>query len=147
MTPHWDNSRAEPADVSAQEQQVYDLLHVLRAAKVLGYPHAIAGHDVIGLKVNVCRLIELRVREARLLLDCSPRRCPQVSAQGLKAGCMTFDEVDIQYARLILAKRTIVGFDGGLHHSLEGSNITSNLQLVIVRSDRRRSHGRHLERA
>src|SRR6266404_964004 len=147
MSPHGNNSRAELADVSAQEQQVYDLLHILGAAKVLSYPHAIAGHDTIGFKVNLRHLFELRARETRLLLDCRPWGCPQVCAQRLEAGCVSFNEVDIQHARLILAKRMIVGFDGGLHHSLEGGYIATNPQLVIVRGDRRRSHGRHLERS
>src|SRR5579864_3034862 len=122
MASHGDNSRAGPADISAQEQQVYDLLHILGAAEVLSYPHAIAGHDTISLKVNVRRLFELCARETRLSLDCRPRCCPQVYAQRLEPGCVPFNEVDIQHARLILAKRLIVGFDGGLHHSLEGSN-------------------------
>src|SRR3984893_12302754 len=123
MTPHWDNSRAGPADVSAQEQQVYDLLHVLGAAKVLGYPHAIAGHDTPSLKINVRHLFELRSRETRLPLDCRPWRRPQVCAQGVESGCVPFNEVHIQHARLILAKGTIVGFDGRLHHPLEARTV------------------------
>src|SRR6266481_8125579 len=101
MPPHGNDSRAQSADVSAQEQQVYDLLHVLGAAKVLGYPHAIAGHDTGGLKVNLSRLFELVAREAGLSLDGSPRRCPQVCAQCVEPSGVTFDEVEVQDARLI----------------------------------------------
>jgi len=56
VSSHRDDARAGPANVSAQKQQVHDLLHVLSAATVLGNTHAIAGHDIFGLKVNLSRL-------------------------------------------------------------------------------------------
>src|SRR5258708_12457548 len=106
---------------------------------MLGYPHAIAGHDSISLKVNMRRFLEVRARKTRLSLDCRPRCCAQVRAQSLEPGCVPFYEVDIEHARLILAKRMIVGFNGGLHPSLEGGNTAPNFQLQIVRRNRPRS--------
>src|ERR1700722_35360 len=75
-----DDTCAGPADVSTQEQQVYDLLHVLRATAMLSYPHAEASHDIIGLEIHMRRLLKLRARQTGLLFDSGPRRCPQVCA-------------------------------------------------------------------
>src|SRR5713226_7071559 len=135
---------AGPTDISAQEQQIDDLLHVSGAAAVLSNSHAIAGHYTIGLEVDVRRLFELLARETRLPLDRGPRRCPLVCAQLLEPGRLTFDEVDIQYARAILAKGKIVGLYRSLHHSFECSHVAANLHLVIVCGDPRRGHGGHL---
>src|SRR5713226_1559708 len=138
---------AGPTNISAQEQQIDDLLHVSGAADVLSNPHAIAGHYTVGLQVDARRLFELLARETRLPLDRRPRRCPQVCAQFLEPVRVTFDEVDIQYARSILAKGKIVGLYSSLHHSLECSHVTANLHLVIVCGDPRRSVGRHFEQS
>lgn len=59
---------------------------------------------------------------------------------------MAFDKVDIQYARLVFAKRTIVGLDNSLHYAFQRGRIAANFQLIVVRGDRRRGHGRHFDR-
>src|ERR1700686_2855025 len=136
---------AWPADISAQQKQIHELLHVLGSAKVLSHPHAIAGHHAIGLKVDFGRLFELRLRETGLPLNFRPRCSAEVLAEGVKPGRVTFDEIDIQYARLIIAKRTILGLDRGFHHALERGDIAANFHLVVMRGNRRGSHGRHLD--
>ena len=56
VSSHRDDARARSADVPAQQQQVHDLLYVLSAAKVLSDTHAEAGHDIVGLEINLGRL-------------------------------------------------------------------------------------------
>jgi len=58
---------------------------------------------------------------------------------------MTFDKRDIQHARLVIVQRSIIGLDSRLHDSLERSSIAADLDLVVVRGDRRLSHRRHLK--
>ena len=65
VSSHRDNARAGSADVPSQQQQIHNLLHVLSAAKVLGDTHPEAGHDVVGLEVDLGRLFELDPKQGR----------------------------------------------------------------------------------
>src|ERR1700730_7415373 len=145
MSSHGNYACAWPADISTQQKQIHELLHVLGSAKVLSDPHAIAGHHAIGLKVDFGRLLELRLRKTGLSLYFRPRCSAEVLAEGVKPGRVTFDEIDIQHARLIIAKRTILGLDRGFHHALERGDIAANFDLVVMRVNRGGSHGRHLD--
>src|ERR1700687_337317 len=123
MSSHGNYACAWPADISAQQKQIDELLHVLGSAKVLSDPHAIAGHHAVGLKVDFGRLCELRLRKTGLSLNFRPRCSAEVLAEGVKSGRVTFDEINIQHARLTIAKCTILGLDRGFHHALERGDI------------------------
>src|ERR1700676_1261990 len=99
MSSHGNYACARPADISTQQKQIHDLLHVLSSAKVLSDPHAIAGHHAIGLKVDFGRLFELCLRETGLSLNFRPRCSAEFLAEGVKSGRVTFDEINIQHAR------------------------------------------------
>lgn len=86
---------------------------------VLGDAHAPAGDDAAGLAIDLGGGADLRLGQARLLLDERPGFGPQVRQQRLDAGRVLPDEGMVQHAAL-----AVLGLHQVLHHALDHGQVT-----------------------
>ena len=75
MAANRTNAGAFAADIAAQQRQIGDLLHVMRAALVLGDAHAVDQDGAFRLHVGIGGIFEILARQAGLALDVGPLAC------------------------------------------------------------------------
>src|SRR5208282_2926768 len=99
---------------------------------MLSNAHTITDDDSIGLAVNTSRFFKLPSRKPRMFFDFGPRDLTQIVPSRFESRRMTFDEVDVEYTRLVHLQGTVISFDNGLHNSLDRRYVPTNLNLIIV---------------
>ncbi|MNV26249.1 hypothetical protein D3C71_1173660 [compost metagenome] len=126
------------AEVASHQQQRGDLLHVLRAARVLGDTHAVGDDGGVGLGVGGGHLFQFRARQAAGLFDVSPVGVVQVLCVGVKPVRVFRDEGVIQDAG-----RLAVRLHQRLHDALERRRVAADLHLVVGGRDAGRAERAH----
>ena len=135
--------RARPgalaAHIAAHHQPAHDGLNGGHGVLVLRDAHAPAGDHVLGADVDIARRTDLRLGQARLLLQQRPRLGPQVGGQCLKARGVFGNEGVVQHpAALVFLLQHM------FHHPFDSRKIATHAQLEVVRADGRRAQGGHL---
>ena len=146
VAAHRTRPRARPPDVAAQHQEVADHVHVLDAEMVLGEAHAVDGDHRLGLRVGLGGALQVGAREARLALDVAPVGGAAEGGERLEAGCVQADEGVVEHLRVIGGAGRVVLLDHMLAKSGHGGEIAPGLDLQVLRRDRGRAPGQHLER-
>ena len=140
MAPQRTDAGARLAEIAAQQQQVRDQPHVPGAGVVLREAHAVGDDRGIGLGIGLGHLLQLRPRQAALLLDLRPLRLGQVGRQRLVALGVHGDEIAVQDAAALL-----IQLQQRLHDALERRRVAARLDLEIGRGDRRGAERRHFQ--
>ena len=147
MAAHGTDPGAGFADIAAQQQEINDHLHGLDAFAVLRQAHPIDAEDLLRLGVDGRRRLQGAARQSRSLLQLGPIVAAHRGSEAIEAVRMLLDEGVVEHRPATLPLGNVVGFDQRLAQAEQCRDIAAGLNLVVLRTDRRRSTGQHLGRA
>ena len=142
--------RADPssglAEIPAQQQQIYHLLHVCGTEAVLGDPHAVDDDDGARPHIDGRHALQLFARQTADAQYVFPIGLAEIVCERLEAVCLLRDEIEIEHWFIALAKRLVMRFQHQLHDALESRDIAADAELAILAGDPRLAEGCHLDR-
>src|SRR5277367_1112371 len=93
--------RADPCprlpEITAQQQQIHDLLDVRSAEPVLGDPHAVHDDNGACLPIDTRHALQLIARQAADPEYVFPCCLAQIVGESLEAVCVLRDKIEIQH--------------------------------------------------
>ena len=129
MTANRADAGAFAPHIAAQQREIGDLLHVIRAAPVLGDAHAVHEDGTLGLHISAGGIFHVLARQAGLTFDVRPLRALEIVDQRLDADGVTADEIPVQDLRPLGGAGCFVGLHKDLHDSLEDGDVAADPYL------------------
>ncbi len=118
-------------NIAAHQQQVSDLLHVLRAVLMLGNAHAITDDGSLRTGVQTRNVLDFLTFHARHLQDVIPVGGIEIRLQRVKTFGVFVDEGFVDHAWLACRQRILMHAQQQLHHAFQHGGITANAHFVV----------------
>ncbi len=118
-------------NIAAHQQQVSDLLHVLRAVLMLGNAHAITDDGSLRTGVQTRNVLDFLTFHARHLQDVIPVGGIEIGFQRVKTFGVFVDEGFVDHARLARRQRIFMHAQQQLHHAFQHGGITTDAHFVV----------------
>ena len=133
-------SGTRATDVSAQQKKVHHLLNVGDSVAVLGEPHRPATNHRARAEIDLRRFFNLLAVESTLLEENLPRSFRDEAA-------IFLESVRVALQKIMIEDRAVgLGFfQNEFRHRADGGHVASDLNLVVMRADRRAAAEEHVD--
>ena len=146
MAAHGTDAGAGLADVAAQQQQVHQELHGLDAGAMLRQAHAIDPDHPLGPRIDRRRGFEGAARQPRPALDVGPIMRPHRGGELVETVRVLVEKGAVEHRLCTGPASLVLRLDQHLAQPDQRRLVPPGLDLVVLRTDRRRGPGQHLAR-